>query len=110
MRETQMGAKLGQIYGRASLGGPHRDGIQAGGSQMHVDLFEGVSGTERPTIRHLPVRGDLKSVSFPVHEVFVNGRNEQMGRSRSRFEKGGGRFDGPLVSVIAVKSCEVNRQ
>ena len=43
---------------------------------MHVNLFEGVSGTERPTIEYLPVRGDLKSVSFAVHEIFVSGRDE----------------------------------
>src|ERR1700683_4147569 len=43
-----------------------------------------------------------------MHQVFVDGGNEQMRRRGGCFKKRGGGFDRPLMVVIIVEGCEVD--
>src|ERR1700685_247079 len=110
MHQVKMRSKLSSMDRSAALRVESGGRVPTGRSRMHVDLFESISRTKRPTVSCPPVHRHLDSMRLAVHKVLVGHGQNQMWRRWRIFEKGRGWFGGFLVGVIAVISSKIKRE
>src|SRR5208282_4768353 len=105
-----MGTELSLRIWTASLRFERRLRILAQRVGVHMNSFEVVAWADDPTVRDLPVRGNLNPVSLSMHQVFVHSGKYKVRWKRCGFEKRRCRFRCFLVGVAVVKGRDVNRE